>query len=245
LSLFETYLNETHPYDKPSIQEIEIAAMGWLEEKYRSEQWSAKTIQRRLTSLKSYGRWAGWEGFMSRYKAPRPSRNRPHPLPGGMDDVDELLRVSAGSLDRCALIALCGYMGLRVGEAINVRIYHVDIKNQWLEVKWGKGRRERELPIPDKAVQILAEACHGRPDDAHVVDVSDRTARRWITAAGVAAGITRPVASHDLRATAGTHWYRVTKDLRVTQELLGHADSRTTELYTGITDDAMRNAINQ
>jgi len=150
-----------------------------------------------------------------------------------------------GRWDRCALIALCGYMGLRVGEAINVRIYHVDIKNQWLEVKWGKGRRERELPIPDKAVQILAEACHGRPDDAHVVDVSDRTARRWITAAGVAAGITRPVASHDLRATAGTHWYRVTKDLRVTQELLGHADSRTTELYTGITDDAMRNAINQ
>jgi len=248
LRLFKSHLEEISglPGHRLNAADMEAAAMAWLEYHYTNELWAAKTVCRRVTSLRSFARWAGWDPtFLASYKATIPAKARPHPLPGGMDDVDAMMGRAIESHAESALIALCGYMGLRVGEAINVRVKHIDVANKWLVVKWGKGKRERGLPIPDKALGVLDRACMNRQKDSYVVGTSDRTARRWISRMGREAGVSRHVSSHDLRATAGTHWYNKTKDLRVTQELLGHADSRTTELYTGIDDDAMRKAINE
>jgi integrase len=225
-------------------RQLEGYTMMWLNEKYDTAQWSAKTVQRRVSSLKSFTRFLGWPAFLETYKAPTPAKAVPHPLPDGMDDVNAMLGRCETGRER-ALIVLCGYMGLRVGEALGVRAGHVDVPNRWLEVKLGKGRRERGVPIPEKAVTHLLfrlDACASPLTP--LVDVSDRTARRWITEIGERAGVERRVSSHDLRATAATHWYKMTKDLRTTQELLGHQDARTTEIYTGISNDEMRKAIN-
>jgi len=248
VNLFKDHLQEISglPGHRLGIPAIELKAMAWLESHYKDETWGAKTVRRRVTSLRAFAQWANWPAnFLASYKSPIPAKAKPHPLPGGMDDVDRMMQRAIESHAESALIALCGYMGLRVGEAINVRVKHVDIANEWLVVKWGKGKRERGLPIPQRALSVLDRACANRENDSYLVGASDRTARRWISRIAREVGVARHVSSHDLRATAGTHWYKKTKDLRVTQELLGHADSRTTELYTGIDDDAMRKAINE
>lgn len=234
-------------YDTSFVPELEDLSMEWLNEHYQSEQWSAATTNRRATTIRTYAKWAGWgSDFLDGYKPPSAAKGRPHPLPNGMDDVDRMFEqaTKSGSFERMLLVVLCGKMGLRIGEAIRVRVKHVDLHGMWLAVRHGKGRREREIPIRYDAAALLRHVMTSRHSDDRLLPISDRTARRWVTELGKDADIARPVSSHDLRATAATHWYSQTKDLRTTQELLGHADSRTTELYTGINEEKMRGAIN-
>jgi site-specific recombinase XerD len=142
-----------------------------------------------------------------------------------------------------ALVALCGLCGLRVAEAISVKLSDIDTKEMVLFVH-GKGDKKRWVPLSDKAWRYLApaaaEAMIARR--ARVVTMADRTAREVITRLAVEAGLTRHVSSHDLRATFGTAAYAKTKDLRAVQDLLGHASSKTTETYTGVSERAMRDA---
>lgn len=180
--------------------------------------------------------------MMRDYSAPSPAKSQPHPLPEGMEGVRRLIDVARNDQQR-ALIALCGMLGCRVAEALSVHPSDFNTGEMLLTIR-GKGDKTRVVPISSMAWQVLAmpvtrAMCEGRG----VIDYKDRFARRVITDLGVKAGLKRHISSHDLRATFATAVYDKTLDLRVTQELLGHSSSQTTELYTGVTADSMRKAV--
>lgn len=177
------------------------------------------------------------------YKGPRAQRATAHPLPGMMDDVHAMLK-SAWRPQHEMLIALCGYAGCRVTEArsITPRSIMTDAQGfHWLTIV-GKGGAYREVPIMDELFDLLSDHQPEGPDTPYV-GISDRAARNAITVIGERAGVARSVASHDLRHTFGSWIYGKTKDLRMTQELLGHADSKTTQGYTHVEQDAKREAM--
>lgn len=181
--------------------------------------------------------------MFTEYSSPTVPKGIPHPLPEGIEGVYRLIEATPDE-NRKALIALCGLCGLRVAEALAVKPCDFDLNNMLLTVR-GKGDKTRYIPISAKAWTVLQfpvtrAFCNG---GLEVVGIKDRFARRVITSLGVKAGLRRSISSHDLRATFGTAVYDQTKDIRVVQELLGHASVTTTELYTGVTQAALRKAV--
>lgn len=210
-------------------EDFDEVAMNWLTGNRRKV--AAKTTGRRLTSLKKFAKWARWETpGLDDYSAPTPLKGIPHPLPEGMAGVRRMIEVASQERHK-ALVALCGMCGLRVAEALAVRPSHIDIPNKVLTV-YGKGEKERQVPISTEAWEILQRpVLRAFATDSEVIGLKDRFARRVITNLGERAGLRRSVASHDLRATFATAVYDKTLDQRLVQDLLGHSNGTTTEIY--------------
>jgi site-specific recombinase XerD len=222
-------------------EEFAETAERWLTANRRRV--AAKTTGRRLTSLRAFARWAGYGEILSDYSAPQPLRPQPHPLPEGIDGVFRLIEAARNEKQR-ALVSLCGLCGLRVSEALKVKPSHFDLIEMTLHV-YGKGDKERTVPVSERAWEVLAGPvtrafCDG---DRLVVGLQDRFARRVITELGKRAQLRRPIASHDLRASFATELANRGVHLRVIQELLGHASSKTTEIYTEVKMTQMRTAV--
>lgn len=226
--------------DSIPMEEFEELAMSWLNlTRYQME---PKTTGRRLTSLRAFGKWAGLTNPLSDYIAPTPGRAIPHPLPEGPDGMRKMIR-KAKNNQQAALVGLCGFVGTRIGEALAIKPDNFDLHEMTLTVR-GKGDRTRTVPVSDEAWGAVSSAyvlalTQGEP----LIQYKDRFARKIITNLGVRAGLSRPVSSHDLRATFATAALNKTGNLRVVQELLGHASSATTEVYTGVMMHQMREAV--
>jgi integrase len=146
--------------------------------------------------------------------------------------------------DQKALIALGGLVGCRIGESLAARFDWINVENMTIRIR-GKGDKERTVPLSPLAWSHLQDAyvlSWAKPDK-RLVSYEDRFARTIVGNLGVRAGLSRRVASHDLRATFGTAAYHETLNLRLVQELLGHASSNTTEVYTGVSMSEMRQAV--
>jgi integrase/recombinase XerD len=162
----------------------------------------------------------------------------------------------AGIRDR-ALLELLYASGLRVGEALGLDRQHLSLDGGFVRVV-GKGDRERLVPVGDVALEALARYLDSvRPrwlarDGAALprggpLFVSSRGARlgrmaawRALRAAAVGAGLPGHVTPHTLRHSFATHLLEGGADLRVVQELLGHASITTTQLYTHLTGERIR-----
>jgi len=228
--------------DSISLDEFEEMAQSWLN--MTRQKAKPKTTQRRLTSLRSFAMWAGMEGVLKDYIPPQPGRAIAHPIPEGFSGIEAMIEVARTDEQR-ALVALCGFAGLRIGEALNTTADWIDVPEQLITVR-GKGDKTRTVPMSDRcwrnvaSTYIMAVSTHR---DAPLIHYKDSGARSLIRVLGRKAGLQRDVSSHDLRMTFGTEVYNHGRDLRVAQELLGHASSNTTEIYTGVTVDKMRSAL--
>lgn len=182
--------------------------------------------------------------MLDEFSLPAPGPVVPHPLPEGMSGVDRLIEVATNEHQR-ALVALCGYCGLRVAEAIAVRPSHFNRDERTLTVR-GKGDKTRVVPVSNAAWSVLEMAYYRTllaGDNDTLVGLQDAYARRIITILGKRAGLSRNISSHDLRATFGTTVYERKKDIRLVQLLLGHQSSVTTEGYIGVNFSKMRDAV--
>lgn len=166
-----------------------------------------------------------------------------HDIPEGMDGIRKMLLYCKTEQQR-ALVALLGFHGLRIAEALSVRPSSFDLIEMELTVR-GKGDKTRVVPVSREAWVVLAApytraVCDG---DAPIISLKDRAARNCIKSIGKRARLRREIASHDLRATFATAAHDQTKDMRVVQELLGHSNINTTQGYVGTSRSKLRNAV--
>lgn len=201
-----------------------------------------KTIERRLGTFRVWARWAGHPGLLANYRAPKPAPPQPHPIPEGIDGVVRMIASTRNPRHK-ALCALTGLMGLRVAEATSIKPDDFDLDNMLLRVR-GKGDKLRYVPISDTAWKHLRSARNlAMKNGTTVVRLTPDGARRAITRHARKAGLSRHVSSHDMRATLATAAYELTHDLRAVQEILGHSDSKTTQVYTQVSQTAKRAAM--
>lgn len=224
-----------------SLTTIEDEAMRWLNR--HREALTPKTTGRRLTALRSFLRFLGIRDPLFEYIAPKPARPQAHPIPEGLDGVKKLL-VQCRNDRQCALVALTGMLGLRISEAINVKYSDFNLDEMTLTIR-GKGDRTRVIPVDNTTWRFLRDAClesfiSNRPT---VVGFKDRFARQLIKNLGIKAQLSRDIASHDLRATFATDLNDRGVNIRLIQELLGHASVKDTQVYTNVTLDQMRQAV--
>lgn len=155
-----------------------------------------------------------------------------------------------------AMIELLYDAGLRAGEACSLRLDDVDLEKGWVRVVQGKGRRDRVVPLADTAsIAIEAYVRHGRPGlaerntgqaadtlflNARGRSMTTRDVRRVVAKLGITALDGRPMWPHLLRHSFATHLLEGGADLRSVQELLGHADVGSTQVYTHVTSERLR-----
>lgn len=219
----------------------EDLAAAWLTAGRKT--WSPNTTMRRMFTVRRYvGFTTGEKEFLANYQPPTPERARAHPLESGFEGVAQMIAF-AGTDRRKALIALCGFCGLRVSEAVAIKPEHIDTETMILTVR-GKGDKTRPVPISAKAWEAIEWAYNdalGQPG-ATLVRFGERQARNVVTHAARRAGLGH-AASHDLRHTFITAVVDRTGNLRVAQELAGHGSSSTTEGYSQVTIARMREAV--
>lgn len=209
---------------------------------------SSRTLRRKVASMRGLGKFLGGRDFLDDYKMPPIPAPRPHPVVGLSAGVEAMIDAATNDSHK-ALVALCGYCGLRISEARAVRPSHFEFRGDsggvtrcWLTVK-GKGEKTREIPITDEVFFILRsriQECERLGDEA-VYTGGDRAARGLITRLGEKAGL-GPVASHDLRHTAGTVLV-INGSLRIAQQVLGHASPEQTASYSMVGEESMREAM--
>jgi site-specific recombinase XerD len=173
-------------------------------------------------------------------KVPRPKRAKRLPNVAGRSEVSALLK-AAGSPKHFALITLIYSSGLRVSEAVGLRSDDLVPDRGIIVVRGGKGRKDRIAPL-SKA--LLAAIRRFRPADEPSPylfpgsrpdrHLTTRTAQKILEKACARAGISRRITPHALRHSFATHLHEDGTDIRNIQMLLGHASSRTTDIYTHV-----------
>jgi len=153
-----------------------------------------------------------------------------------------------GQRDQC-LLKLMLNAGLRASEALNLTWRDVDLHTGRLVVRRGKGAKDRQVWVNDETVTLLRAWRERAPQAAYCFPtlkgtrIYDAALREMVKRRGRKAGIPKDVHPHMLRHTYATELYRATKDIRLVQKALGHAQLSTTMIYTHIVDDALETAM--
>ncbi len=222
---------------------------------------AASTVARKLASIKAFYRFLTAERYIRRNPAEvleAASRGLHLPKVLSVQEVERLLdEPNLGTLDGYrdkTMLELLYATGMRVSELVNVPVKNVDMKMQYVIVM-GKGSKERMLPLGRTALHYLEhyltvvrpQLLHGKPDKAAELFVTGwggpMTRERFyeiIVAYGKSAGISKRVTPHMLRHSFATHLLNNGTDLRIVQELLGHADISTTQIYTHLDVERLR-----
>jgi integrase/recombinase XerD len=220
---------------------------------------ASTTIQRKVACLRSFYRHLRREELLDRDPTAElkgPPRGKRLPKVLTRDEVASLLSQPRGgspaALRDRALLELMYACGLRASEAVGMRLEEIDLDEGVLRAN-GKGSKERLVPVGSKAVAALfAWLTVGRPklvgvrEETHVF-VNQRG--QGLTRQGLykivqrharSAGLADRMSPHTLRHTFATHLLAGGCDLRSLQEMLGHADIATTQIYTHLSADRLR-----
>jgi len=215
------------------------------------------SMSRKVSALRSYYRWfirSGrgtddpTDGLASRRQA------RPLPRLLSEEQVEALLAscgpTPVGIRDR-AMVEVLYSCGLRVSEMTGLSLYDLDFQNQMVRVL-GKGSRERLVPLApivvDEIDRYLAEArprfSPGPREQALILNARGKSMSRVgvfkiMRARALEAGISSRVSPHVLRHSFATHMLDRGADIRMVQELLGHASISTTEIYTHVSRETL------
>src|ERR1700729_3313628 len=219
----------------------------------------ASTLQRKIACLRSFYRHLRREQIIdhdptAELRPPRSSGRLPKVL--SRDEVNRLLAQPSGDSVRAlrdrALLETMYACGLRASEAIGLELAALDLQDATLRA-FGKGSKERLVPVGSSAVAAgSAYLAAGRPrliglrDESHVFlnlrgrPLSRQGLYKIVQGHAGTAGLAEKMSPHTLRHTFATHLLAGGCDLRSLQEMLGHADIGTTQIYTHLSADRPR-----
>ena len=222
---------------------------------------SSTSAARTVVAVRGFHKFAVSDGLATSdpaasVKPPAPAKRLPKALP--LSDVEAILEAAgaAGTTlalrDRALLEVLYG-TGARISEAVGLDVDDLDTVDGTVLLR-GKGSKERLVPVGSYALEAVdAYLVRGRPElvaagsgtaalflNARGGRLSRQSAWAVLVRAAERAGVTRDVSPHTLRHSFATHLLDGGADVRVVQELLGHASVTTTQVYTLVTVDNLR-----
>ena len=225
---------------------------------------SPASIRRNISAVRSYFRFLVAEGHVvrdpsERLETPKKWRTLPDVL--GVEEIEKLL--TAPSLDEPmafrdrAMLELAYGAGLRVSEWISLHVRDVLLQDHLVRV-FGKGAKERLVPIGRRAIAAIAiylrelrpklEKGEGKGIlflNARGEPMSRMGAWKILRKYVDQVGITKPVSPHTLRHSFATHLLEGGADLRAVQEMIGHVDISTTQIYTHVDREYLRTVHKQ
>lgn len=256
LQQFASWIQRSEVSDAGSVTRIHlrrfVASLG-------ERRYARRTISRKVSAVRSFYRWAVIQGHVATdptLDIEVPKIDKPLPKVLNRTSVERLLSLPPGDdpigLRDRAIIELLYGSGVRVAELCGLDVDEVDLRSGSVVVL-GKGRKERKVPLSGPCVAALEAYIHDARNvlmgnasstpalflGARGKRIGPRSVRTMLARYLKAEGET-VVGPHTLRHSFATHLLDGGADLRSVQELLGHADLATTQIYTHVSTERMR-----
>lgn len=265
-----TYLKDIEDFEKfaKSIGIKDIEDIGYLNIRnyltlLNTKKYSRKTISRKLSSMRTFYRFLIRENYIEvnpfqMVSTPKIEKKLPNFL--YIDEVNELLKAPdpnklLGIRDRSIFEVLYA-SGMRVSELVSLNIDSIDFITETALV-FGKGAKERYVSLGQYSIEALnnyinnsRKKLNSNPQEKALFlnkyggRLSDRSIRRIINKYVESLAFTKKISPHTFRHTFATHLLNAGADLRAVQELLGHVNISTTQIYTHVTKEKLQSIYN-
>ncbi len=245
------------------LRQIERLHIIWVLAQMPEFGYKSATVFRKMAALRAFLKYLVAEGLLSVNPAedmemPKKGHRLPQVL--SLKEVESLLTAPdphkpLGNRDR-SLLEMLYATGMRVSEVIGLHVADLDMQ-QGLVRCMGKGEKERVVPVGDQALEAVhAYLLHSRPvllgqTNCRLLFVNRRgrpltrqTVWKLVKQYARQAGLKEEITPHTLRHSFATHLLENGADLRAVQEMLGHTDIVTTQIYTHLTRKALKNIYN-
>ena len=255
LNLFLEYLinNDIKSFNKVEYQNIRLYINFLYDNNY-----SSKTISRNISALRSLFKYLKTRDIIDNNPMllvanPKLAKTLPKCL--NFEETEKLLNAFDNSIIgiRDSLILEILYStGIRVGEIVNIKIRDIDFSNKTIKIT-GKGNKDRIVYYGSRCSSLLdsyMDNCYNKLNinnlDYLIISktgkkISDREIRKIVDIAALKSGLSFKISPHVLRHTFASHMLLDGADLRSVQELLGHENLSTTQIYTHISNERIRN----
>ncbi len=194
-----------------------------------------------LNAIKRYY-WIMYGRELNSEYVPRPIREKKLPVVLSIEEIQKMIDRTT-NLKHKAIIATLYGTGMRLSELLNLKIENINKDRMLIHIQSGKGKKDRVVPFPEN-LRILLRTYYKAYRPKHFLfygqdfytAYSPSSVQNVVKAAIKKAGIKKPASVHSLRHSYATHLLELGTDLRIIQELLGHSSSKTTEIYTHVSD---------
>jgi integrase/recombinase XerD len=237
-ALFEEFINHYPTYDIKNIDETLI--IKFLRFLVIERKVSITYQNQSINAIKFYYEkvLGGQRKF---YFIDRPAKEKTLPTVLSTEEVTLILKQTQ-NIKHKAILMLIYSAGLRISEAINLKIKDIDSNRMQIRIEQAKGKRDRYTLLSEKTLLILRQYYSDyKPRNwlfegqIHGQQYSARSIQNIFSNAAAKAGVLKDVSVHTLRHSFATHLLENGTDIRYIQSLLGHANTKTTEIYTHIT----------
>lgn len=228
-------------------QNVDSSAVRLLIGRSKREGLNSSSLSLRLSALRSFFNWMVKQRQLNANPAKgviNPKQGRHLPKNINIDDINQLMEIKNDDLlsirDRTMLELMYG-SGLRLSELVGLNCKTINLANSVVRVI-GKGSKERKVPLGRESMKWLRKWLILRDllspqDDALFISklgrrISPRNVEKRFAEWGIKQGLSTHVHPHKLRHSFATHMLESSGDLRAVQELLGHSDLSTTQVYT-------------
>jgi site-specific recombinase XerD len=207
------------------------------------KQSATATLNQAINALKFYYGIILRKKFV--YEIVRPRKDKKLPVVLSKEEIAKILS-SVDNIKHRAILMLVYSAGLRVGEVVRLKPEDIDSKRMLIHIKGAKGRKDRYTLLSETALDVLRQYwkkykpgnwLFGGAKDGRYLSI--RSVQKIFEQACERAGIRKEITIHGLRHSFATHLLEGGTDLRYIQELLGHKDSKTTEIYTHVSTKSL------
>ncbi len=246
-------------------KDTEIEKIDYLEIRrylaFLSEKdFSKSTISRKLASLRSFFKFLTRENLVKENPAVNiatPKKDKKLPIYLEEQEISNLLEAPSKNTkiekrDK-SILELLYSSGIRVSELVGLNIEDVDFLGEVLKVR-GKGKKERMVPVGSKALDAMKDYINKRDDQSELgalflnkgkTRLTDRSVRRIVLKYARRISLAKEISPHVLRHSFATHMLDRGADLRSVQELLGHQNLSTTQIYTHVSTKRLKESYEQ
>ena len=249
---FRKFLGETR------VESVDYLALRKYLAALKERNLQTKSVGRKLSSLRSFFKFLTREGFIKAnpilvLSSPKVEKHLPQFLTE--EEVTRLIEAvlpkDERSLRDRAILETFYSTGIRISELVSLNIEDMDFISGVLKVM-GKGKKERIVPIGECAINVVKDYLEKRKKQSTAVflnkngrRLTDRGVRGIVQKYLRLAGIKQGVSAHTLRHSFATHLLNRGADLRSVQELLGHVNLATTQIYTHLTTERLKNVYDK
>ncbi len=247
VSYFRDFMEYFHDRNIDEIEKDEIN--DYILELIHKKKISISQQNQRINAIKFY-----YEKVLGRnteyYPIERPRREQKLPSVLSKEEVKSLLDAASNNIKHKAIMALLYSCGLRRSELINLEITDIDSSRMLLKVRSAKGKKDRYVQLTSSILPMLREYYKKYKPEKYLFNgqnneqYSGSSILKLVKHYANVAGIQKNVTPHMLRHSFATHHLEQGTDLRYIQQWLGHSSSKTTEIYTHVSEKSFHNFKN-
>jgi site-specific recombinase XerD len=216
------------------VEEIDAYHKSWMQKSNPS----SSLINQSVNAIKLYFKIVN-KKEVDLSDVERPLRNKTLPAIYSRDEVSRMINCIENKKHQ-AMVLLIYSAGLRLSELLNMHVEDILFDRKMIFIRRGKGRKDRYTTLGDKTIRLLSAYIDTEKPEKYLFPgyygerYSSTSVRNIVAAAKKKAGVKTPGSVHTLRHSFATHLLENGTDLRYIQELLGHSNSKTTEIYTHV-----------